>query len=167
MFDKKNILNLLVYIINKVETKDFHNISKIFYWADQEHMVKYGRDISKNTFIAMPYGPVPGSVKGLIDSVRCGYADDEVISYFDVVGKHSLKALKNADLDYISKSEIECIDNAIQKSDRLTFDQRTAASHGEAYEKGKKNSYLQIDPIDIAIEGGANEELVKYLQIHM
>jgi len=161
MTDKRNILNLLVYIIDRVNTKDFHNVLKVLYWAEQEHLAKYGLRITSGNYIAMPKGPVHQDLYSMIQAVNKNFADSELKEFFKVTGKYGLKSLKKADLNYISESEKECINNAIRKSDSLSFDQRTKASHDLAWKNGRKSSTMNIK--DIAKVGGANNELIKHI----
>ncbi len=157
----KNILNLLVYIIKNVKTNDFHNVFKVMYWSEMEHLSKYGCSIYNDNFKSFPKGPVPDTVYSMISAVKNDFADNMVKSYIKVYNSYNLEALQEPDLDYISETEIECITNAIKKSDALTFNQRAELSHDTAWKKGKKEEF--ISKIDMAAVGGANSEVLKYL----
>ena len=152
-------LNIVLYIANNVKTKDLHNISKILFWSDREHLAKYGHKLSDNKYAVMDYGPCPSKLLDYFKSIK--NSKDE---YFEI-NNFIVTPLKNPDMNYISESEKECIDNTITKYDNFNFNDRTEASHGYAYNKAKRDLNRFIDDKDIAYEGGANDELLKYISL--
>ncbi|HCC85711.1 MAG TPA: hypothetical protein DEQ06_03790, partial [Porphyromonadaceae bacterium] len=56
-----------LYILNKQRYIDQFHAFKILYFADREHLAKYGRRIIHDTFYAMENGPVPSN---LYDTVK-------------------------------------------------------------------------------------------------
>ncbi len=157
-FATKARLNIALYIAHKVEIKDFHNIFKILFWADREHLLKYGKKVLNDNYVVMPKGPVPSQLYDYFKSIR--NSKDE---YFEVYDEYNIKPLVEPDMDYISKSEIECIKNSIKNYDNLPFNHRCELSHGYAYTKAKRSYSHNISDIDIAIEGGADDELLKFI----
>ncbi|MFW5759810.1 MAG: Panacea domain-containing protein [Cyclobacteriaceae bacterium] len=171
-FDIDKSINALLYIIkalNKSKTNcDIHKISKILYFAEQQHLVKYGRPIIGDTYIAMKYGPVPSNVYEIVKFVRGDSAfiltsDDEVKFKLKAVNDYSIEALQEPDLDYFSETDLECLQNSIEANKNLTFDQLTDKSHGLAYEKVECNLAIAIE--DIALEGGASEDMIEYMKV--
>ena len=158
-FITKSELNIVLYITHKIKTKDFHNIFKILYWSDREHLVTYGRKLSEDNHAALRKGPVPTRLYDYFKSIK-----DTEDKYFQIQG-YSVNPLKKPNLDYISESEIECIDKIISKYDNTDFDDRTELSHGYAYHAAKRSFSHFIKDTDIAIEGNANDELLKYISI--
>lgn len=51
VFNSEKSLQAVLYIANRVERKDFHKIFKVLYFADREHLIKYGRPITGDTYI--------------------------------------------------------------------------------------------------------------------
>jgi ABC-type branched-subunit amino acid transport system ATPase component len=45
-FDTEKAMEAILYIAKRVKIPTFHTISKIFYFADQIHILKYGRFIT-------------------------------------------------------------------------------------------------------------------------
>jgi len=152
-------LNIVLYIANKVKTKDFHNIFKILFWSDREHLAIYGRKLSDDKYCAPEHGPVPSNLYNYFQSIR-----DSKDNFFKI-DNYSVTPLVSPNLDYISESEIECIDKTIVVYDIPDFNDRKELSHGFAYNNAKKSYNHFINDIDIAIEGGANEELLKFISI--
>lgn len=148
-------------------TCDIHKICKMLYYADQHSMVTWGRSITGDAYIAMPYGPVPSNIedafKGLRDmSYYFSEASYEKLSKsLSFVNKFTLKALSAPDLDYLSESDIECLDFAYNKCKDLNFSQLTEMSHGLAWNEAKKNG--EMSTRDIMRETGCSEELIDYV----
>src|ERR1700733_9640210 len=61
--DIERILSPALYIlckINKTTTK--HKLFKILYFADKEHIAKYGQSFLDDNYIKMDFGPVPSKI---------------------------------------------------------------------------------------------------------
>lgn len=153
----KSELNIALYIAQNVKLKDFHNIFKILFWSDREHLVVYGQKLSDDIYVVMPKGPVPTNLYNYFQSIR-----DSKDTYFQI-DNFIVKPLTNPDADYISESEKECIDKIISKYDNMEFGHRTDLSHGFAYNNAIKRHKRFIEDGDIACEGGANEELIRFI----
>ena len=52
---QQKAINSLLYVISKLEKADTHKTYKILYFADQKHLVRYGRPIIGDTYVKMPY----------------------------------------------------------------------------------------------------------------
>ncbi len=58
--DKSKAINSMLFVLNQLgaEKSDAHKVFKILYFADQKHLVNYGRPITGDTYVKMQYGPV-------------------------------------------------------------------------------------------------------------
>ena len=155
------LINILLYVISKLGDGEFHKVFKILYFAEQEHIKRFGKRLLNDTYIAMKYGPVPSNSYDLLKSVRNG----ELGAYFLSVSEHRVRAVSEPDLDYLSESEVYCIDNSIEQFGSLSFNERTDKSHDDAYNSVKLNQPMDI--FKIAAVGGASEDMVKYLTDHL
>lgn len=57
---------VVLYVINKCQTIDYFHLFKIIYFADKAHFARYGRRIIKDTYYALPNGPVPTKLYDII-----------------------------------------------------------------------------------------------------
>ncbi len=169
-FDIDKSINALLFIISELKDSrnSIHKISKILYFAERQYLVKYGRTIIGDNYIAMKYGPVPSNVYDMIKFIRGESAfimasRDNINSKLKVVGDSFLEALQAPDLDYFSESDLECLRASIQENRDLTFDQLTNKSHFFAYDNVGCNVRMRIE--DIAYEGGASEDMIEYMKI--
>ena len=165
-FNEKIAIEAILYIANRVERSDIHKICKILYYADQQHLSKYGRSITGDTYIAMNYGPVPSNVEDIFKAVRgdsffSQYADDIRKESFDFSNKFILHPKREADLDYLSESDLESLDFAIEKCKNLTFQQLTDMSHDLAWNNTQRDRAISVK--DILREIGDDEEYVNFI----
>jgi len=139
--NKDKAVNSLLFVVHKLIKADKHKTYKILYFADQKHLVKYGRPIMGDTYFKLEFGPVPSFVKNIVDENIHGL--EEVVAVYH---QYYIKALKEPDLDLLSESDIECLNEAIIENKDLDFDALTKKSHDYAYE----NASWPLDYIDIA-----------------
>lgn len=155
---KEKAVNSLLFVISQLEKADTHKTYKILYFADQKHLLKYGRPIIGDTYVKMQYGPVPSFVKNVVD--------EEIQGLEEIVAKYNgyfLKPLKDVNLDYLSESDIECLNESITENKDLPFAFLTDKSHDYAYNKAN----WQIDYIDMAKTLGADENVLMYINQQM
>ncbi|MGE5944072.1 MAG: Panacea domain-containing protein [Flavobacteriales bacterium] len=159
------IVNSLVYILNKFDNRtiDVHKLFKIFYFAEQKHLSKYGKNITTDTFQALPYGPVPTDAYNIIKASRTeGKVENEWLQEFSkcfATKGYNVTSLIDVDLDWLSKSEIKCLDEAVEENKNLSFIRLTKKSHDSAWDK----AFPVMETKDIAEAGGANEAMLNYI----
>lgn len=166
-------LHSMLYVLDKVSGfVDFHKLFKILYFADQKHLVRYGNPISEDYYIAMNNGPVPSISYDILKAVR-GDAllknyQDFFANYFEIKDKYLVKAKIKPDLDYFSKSEMDCINESIKENKDLSFAELTQKSHDIAWNSAIED-YLTdtIDTLKIAEAGGADSKMIKYIETHL
>ncbi|ABQ06629.1 Panacea domain-containing protein [Flavobacterium johnsoniae] len=155
---KEKAVNSLLFVTHQLEKADTHKTYKILYFADQKHLLKYGRPIFGDTYVKMQYGPVPSFVKNVVD--------EEIEGLEEVVAKYhrfNLQPLTEANLDYLSQSDLECLRESIEENKNLSFIELTNKSHDDAYNR----SYWVINYLDMAKAIGADEKTLKYINQQM
>ena len=162
-FNKDKSLSALLFICEGLGGDiDLYSLLKILYFAEQKHLVKYGRSITGDSIIAMQYGPVPSSSYNLVKPTPA----NKMYFYF---GEQNIITCKiKSDMDFLSESDINCLSESILENKDLSFRLIKDKSHEKSYEKAwakEKNSVIPY--IDIAIDGGASEELVKYIALNI
>lgn len=167
-FDREKGVASLVYIAKKLgkNKADLHSVLKALYFAEQKHLVRYGRPVTGDIYSALRRGPVPSNLYDLIKELR--ESGNPFGNLFRINKNSIISPLSDPDLDEFSDSDLECLDEAINEILGLTFNERTKKSHDSAYlkawnKRGNKESE-RINFIDIAIAGGADEEMQSYLK---
>lgn len=136
-FDAKKAIEALTYIASKTPQPGFHNISKMFYFADKLHLERFGSMISNDVYIAMENGPVPSRIYDFMKfaagrSVSASNAIPAVREAISAKG-YMVSPMRKANSEYLSKSELACIDEAIAKHGRKSFGQLSDESHDSAW----------------------------------
>jgi len=172
-FEMKKLTEVILYILHKTRTIDYYHLFKILYFAEREHLAKWGFRITSDTFFALQYGPVPTLLYDAIKGDFQGHELNKILKDAIDVGAEdasnfvSSKRLPNE--DYISKSEKEALDNSINENKNLSFDELMNKSHDAAYkEASKKNvGYKCIKEVSMAKAGGAGEGMLEYIDNQM
>ncbi len=164
LYRKEAAINSVLYIVEQYggET-DMHKIFKTLYFADQQHLSKYGRTITGDVYIAMNYGPVPSKTDDIFKAVRGDsyFSAGDLAQYFHFVNKFMIKIDEKPDMDWLSKSDIECLDYAINKCRDKSFGDLTSMSHGLAWSNTQANRTISFK--DILREVGETEDYADYI----
>ena len=166
-FNKDVALQAMLYILSKLGVADMHRVSKILYFADRSHLSRYARSITGDDYIKMSYGPVPSNVYDIMKAVRGDsfFANTpeakRMEQYFKFVNVKDIMPLADVNMDYLSESDVECLDEAIAKCKDLSFEELTRLSHDYAWNKASLNDKISVS--DILCEMGDTEEYIDYI----
>lgn len=171
-FDKKKLVEIVLYILNKTNGLDYYHIFKIIYFANISHLAKYGISITKDDFCALPDGPVPSTLYNSIKGERFG--DDylmHILSESVAMGTddayYMLVAKREADTSYLSKSEIEVIDKSIKENANLPYGELRKKSHGDEWSRvyhSEQPGRKIMDIIGMARDASASEAVLEYIR---
>jgi len=147
-FDREKAIEVLLYVARK--SPNIYNILKVIYFADKEHLAHYGRLLYGDNYLAMSHGPVPSGAYDVIKYARGDTGLSESLSFdpeFLVKGYHVFPC-RNADIEALSESELECLDLAIAKYGDLSFHVLKTLSHQEvAYQTADENDAMPVETI--------------------
>ena len=171
-FDKRKLTELVLYILNKTNGLDYYHVFKIIYFANIAHLAKYGMRITTDVFCALPDGPVPSV---LYDSIKKGvYRDSELEQMInDTVIKgnddacYMWAAKRQANLDYLSQSEIAELDKSIEENRFLSYTELKDKSHGAEWQRAyySHNPGRKImDVVGMAKDASASEAILDYIK---
>jgi len=161
-FDAEKAIEVLLYIAKRVP--DMYNALKVLYFADKEHLAKYGRLICGDSYVAMSHGPVPSGAYDLVKYARGdGFCpvDLPVNEAFAVQG-YTIIPHREANLDLLSESDLECLDAAIGRYGHLPFSRLRKLSHDAAFKSADQNDFIPLEAIAKSLPDG--ELLLDYIQ---
>lgn len=159
-FDRAKAIEAIIYLSAKIANPDIYAITHLMYFADKKSLEQYGRFTCGEDYYAMQRGPVPIHI---YDILKTG----GVRGTIEVVDGVMAKPLREADLDALSESDIECLDQSISKYGKAPYLTRRYDDHDRAYEAAwarrgtKKSIRISIESIVALLEH--SEELLKYL----
>ena len=169
-FNAEKAIELILYIAGHIEEPTSHSILQILYFADKEHLEKYGRFICGDKYAAMKHGPVPSGVYDLLKLVRGDLSPTfklspeivgSVYQSIDIYESVKIKNKREPDLEMFSASDIECLNNSIKKYGSLSFNMLTDLSHDKAWELADENDLMGIDHIIAGFDNSS--ELYEHL----
>ena len=164
-FDIETAKAAMLYISSKFGKIDFMRLFKLLYFAERKHLAKWGDFIVNDTYIAMKNGPVPSIIYDLFKGIRGdGFRDKKYETFyntFKVDGGHYVIPLEFPDMDYLSRSNVDALDESIFEYKDIDSNRLSDLSHDIAWMNADKND--KINFIDIAKAGGASNDMIDYI----
>lgn len=164
-FNLSKSIQAVLYVSNRLQRKDFHKIFKILYFSDRNHMAKYSRSITGDTYIAMNDGPVPSNIYDIFKSVRgdgfFANKSAQFSEYFNVVNWNFINPLKDADLAKLSLSDIEEINDSLEKYGNLTWDEVREKSHDYAWRNTPRDYPISVE--NMLLETGETPDYISFV----
>ncbi|MCD9185558.1 MAG: SocA family protein [Pyrinomonadaceae bacterium] len=162
-FDPQKALEVILYISERAQIPDIYHIGKILYFADLAHLEEYGRFICGDYYVAMKDGPVPSRVYDIIKDVRDNRKETILPlakEAFSIDG-YRIIPLRQAEKDFFSKSDLACLDKAIEQYSSLPFGKLKDISHDAAYETADMNGEISVFEIAKNLKG--SDDLIQLL----
>jgi len=155
----KKITTILAYLADKLGKITKLQAIKLLYFIDKLHLIDFGRFVTNDTYIKLPYGPVPTKILDIINSETNLFDDEEeyLFKYLDIAKNiyRTITCKKKPDLSELSKSEIAIIDRVIQDYGKYSGAQLVDIAHREpAWIKAGQHDALSIEDM---IEGLPDE----------
>lgn len=126
----------IIWLANEKPGIDIYHIAKVLFYAEKTHVNKYARPIIGDNYICMGYGPVPSAVKDLIDKnswLDPNYLQEISESLTITNSPHkNITAKRQPNIKYFSKTDIDCLKDALSKYGDMTFVELTTLTHDEA-----------------------------------
>ena len=135
--DSEKAEEVLSYVA--VRCNDTYHALKIIYFADRDHLSKYGRLIYGDSYIAFKSGPVPYWAR-----------------------RATIVPGRDANMDMMSESDVECLDIAIAKYGNMPVEELKRLSQDDAYYAADENDCISVESIALTLPDG--ELLLEYWQ---
>lgn len=170
-FDKHRLTEIILYILNKTKGLDYYHVFKILYFANITQLAKYGIPMMSDEFCALKDGPVPSILYSCIKEDT--FCDEELHSLLNEgIQKGTddacfmLEAKRDADMNYLSKADIESLDKSISENAQLSYWDLRAKSHGEEWKRVyySKQGKKVMDVIGMAKDGNASDGMLEYIK---
>ncbi len=160
-FDRAKALESILYLSKRVCDSDIYGICKLLYLVDKTSLEKYGRFVFGETYCALKEGATPSHAYDLLKK-----AEETPIEGLEIRGNQVI-ALRDANLEYLSVSDVECLDQVISQWGKAPYWVRRQAAHDEAYQqawshRGHKDS-VKIPVESIAELVDDSGDLISYL----
>jgi uncharacterized phage-associated protein len=168
----------LLYVLQRFPKGiDYMKLFKILYYAQQYHLVKYGRVIIEDSFNARTHGPVPAFLYKALRLLTDGNLSSEEIKLcvsdinVNTTGEIPVFTTNTTpDMDELSRSDVMCLDQSIDENKGISSYQLSEKSHQDkawinAYRLYENDPELgKMTAIEIAKAGGAKRGMINYIR---
>lgn len=122
-------------------------VGKVFFFADREHLLDWGRPISGDRYVAMEHGPVPSGIYNLVKN-NSGMPDELLDLMRDRIlfeSEHNKIYLfandEKLDFSALSGSDMEYLADSLTTYGNMSFGKLREISHRDAaYEAAWRNA---------------------------
>jgi hypothetical protein len=130
----EKVIEALLYIAHKRPNLDHYQAVKLLYLADKEHLNRYGRPITFDTYFALPYGPVGTLALDLLTRDRVLMKSLEISELpFETALLDRIVYIRAANRPVnhalFSKSDLRVLDEIIATHGNKTFDELYNETH--------------------------------------
>ena len=143
--DPEKIVNAVAYFGAKCPGSTKMKVCKLLYFADKEHLLRYGRPITGDTYVRMQYGPTPSVGLNLMRSM----ASSKLTALFQqkvAVHGNEVRALSSPDLNVFSRSDVRIMDEILGRYGQFTAPQLSRISHQEpTWRKTPENGLIDFE----------------------
>lgn len=171
----KKTLEGLVWFAKNAPDLDHYWAVKTLFFADYYHLNRHGRPVFGDTIRALPWGPVPSVALDLINRAASFLPPEEVSAAceaFDVIASETgqrLAAKRDPDLDSFSRTDLECLRQALEYCRVRTFGELVQATHDlRSYKEARAQAGCGGAPtMDfelLLVDSPHREEMVEYLR---
>jgi len=131
-------------------------ICKLMYYADKEHLLRYGRPITGDTYFALEQGPIPTC--GL-DAMNGRGPASEALERYGKLDGWIFRAHRGADRKALSKTDISVLTEISDKLGRFPAWELERLSHTEpAWKSAPQNGPMDFERF---FDGRPDADLVK------
>lgn len=160
-FDRAKAIEAITYLANRISDSDLYSICRLLYYADKTSLEKYGRFIFGESYTAMKEGATPSNAYDLLKEIA-----QRPIDQLKVEG-NTVIPLCEANLDYLSESDTECLDQIITLYGKMPGWKRGEDGHDVAWSKAwagrgtRRSVGMSIESIAESLND--SEDLIDYL----
>jgi len=129
-FNPEKTAEAVIYLAQKFPQPTFLALAKLLYFADKTSLENYGRSVTGDAYYAMQHGPVPSGAYDMMKAAR-----DTDIYGFHVEYERTIVPDRPANLNRLSKSDIQCLDQILTAYGNYPVWQLRELSHDEAWQK--------------------------------
>lgn len=137
-FKLKNAYNAILYIVREIGETDITRILYLMYFADKYSLINYARTITNDTYFAL---------NGVFGIGTCRIL-------FNITDTEP-------NMDYLSMSDIKCLEYAIKKYGECSTEELIEKSKGYAYNHTTQGCIVALE--DIMKEENCDKEYIEYV----
>lgn len=168
--NENKLIEVLVWLAKAQPGIDEFHVSKVLYYADKDHLNRYGRPILGDTYIRMRHGPVPSLIYDVTKEAAA--SKPRIKKLRDILAKsvvieggfrHLRKHLREPNIDLFSKTDIQCLSASLEKYGTYEFGPLSRISHKEpAWQNAQENGTMAYE--DMVTKGPKQQKILQHLK---
>jgi len=133
-FDREKAIQAILWLLRRNNgAMDKLKLVKLFFWADREHLARYGRPIVGGDYYTMNLGPVSSE---LLDLVNEATKATETLPLTTEQTGHQILAKGTPDERWLSKSDLDVLDEIYSRYGHMDGFRLSDMTHDlKAYKK--------------------------------
>lgn len=164
-YNLQKVKEIILYILNKVGDIDYYKLMKMIFCADRNNLLVWGEPITNLTYKAKDHGPVPQTIYKEITRSKSRH-DGIYGGIISLVDDYTLHAEREANLDYLSKTDIDSIDKAILNLKDKGWAKIEKELHEDVYDR-LYPSRQKYSLTDIAKSAGADSKTLERINMNV
>ena len=162
-YESQKIKEVILYILSQTGIISYFNLMKIMFCAERRNLIRWGDPITKLQYYARKHGPVPLSVYYKIKQEKKGEPSDlsDIIS---MISEFDVRAKRDPDMKYLSVSDKESIDYAINELKGKDYKEIERYLHESVYDRVYATNRKHYTHIDMALTDGASEQILSMIK---
>ncbi len=155
-FNPNKAIEVLLYVATRCP--DTYRALKVVYFADKLHLARHGRLICGDRYVAMLHGPVPSGLYDIIKFVRGDGLFEMPVpakEAFCVRDYYNIVPTREPNLEYLSESDIECLNESIATYGVKSFTELKQISHEDAaFQGADRNDFISMEQLAKSVPDG-------------
>lgn len=160
----------ILYLAHKGIELDHYKAVKLLYLADRKHLRRFGRPITFDKYVAMPFGPVASAAYDWLRGKKALGVNPESLPFemrkLDKI-VFVINPKREIDRTIFSKSDLMVLDQTVDEYGSKSFKQLYDLTHDHfAYDRAWKNRNTQADDMrfeDFLAEDASKDDRVSDL----
>jgi uncharacterized phage-associated protein len=141
----EKMVNVMAFFAEQCPGSTKMKIFKLMYYADKEHLLRYGRPITGDRYVRMKWGPTPSTSYDMTK----GSAPLRQMTLFQsklAVHGNTMKGLHSPDMTVFSRSDETILREIVGRYGKMTAAQLSNLSHREAtWTKTQENRLIDFE----------------------
>lgn len=166
-FNSRKASEAVCWLVNEHPGVDLYTIVKALYFADKEHLQRYGRPVVGDRYHAMEHGMVPSNTyRGLRGDRIYGDERDELVGLIESCierkeeGEPRFYPRREPDLSLLSGSDQRALATGLEKCIGLSFEELRELAHTErAYREAWDNRQPNVHSVRMDYELVIDDDL--------
>lgn len=141
----EKIVNAMAFFAANCSACTKMKIFKLMYFADKEHLLKYGRPITGDHYVRMEWGPTPSAS---YDMTKGKGPSRRLLLFQSLLTIHgdNIKSLKSPNMMVFSRSDEAMLKEIARQYGKLSAAQLSKLSHKEAaWKKTPENNIIDFE----------------------